>query len=213
MRRILFFILLTTVTKLLSAQAGYSVHYQHDNRIAPVTFNGEKNIIKGPVDRLVFRDSLSLCYRLADGYDPYKKKQVFGEKSIHHAILYNAVQDVYFSEVAWPANKPKLLIRDTLKNESWTFLPENKEILGQLCSAALRVNERGDSTLVWYSKNISAPFGPFFYMGFPGLVMEVSDQSNGWHLLATKLVPGDFIVRMPEDATIVDAKDFRKTKR
>lgn len=213
MLRFLFFALFTLGAKLLPAQEGYSVLYQHDNRIAPVTFNGEKRIIKGPVDRLVFRDSLSLCYRLADGVDPYKKKKVFGEKLIHHAIRYMAGQNVYYSEVAWPASKSKVLIRDTLKNENWTFLSENKLILGQLCSAALRVNERGDSTLVWYSSSIKQPFGPFLYMGFPGLVLEVSDQSNGWHLVATKLVPGDFIVRMPGEATIVEAKDFGKTKR
>lgn len=195
------------------AQEGYSVHYQHDNRIAPVTINGENKIIKGAVERLIFRDSLSLSYRLADGYDPYKKKNVIGEKMVHHAILYNAKQEVYYSEVAWPANKPKLLIRDSLKNETWTFLPDTKAILGHLCASALRINERGDSTLVWYSKTLSQSFGPFLYMGFPGLVLEVFDQSRGWHLVATKLVPGDFVVRMPAEATIVEAKDFGKTKR
>jgi GLPGLI family protein len=212
MRSVFSFILIFyTVTGL--AQHGYSVTYRYDDRYFPITFDGQKRSLPALKDRLIFNDSLSFCYRIPDGGDPLRKKTIVGEKLVHHALIYNARTKYYYSEVAWPKGKQEYLISDTLKNENWLFYNDSKEILGFRCRPALRVSEKNDSTLVWFTDSIPKPFGPFMYLGFPGLVLEVYEQQYGTHLIAAKIESGFYQVLMPKEGIIISPEDFRKLKR
>lgn len=207
------FFLLFLYTATCLAQEGYSVIYKSDDRFFPVTFNGERRVMPTIRDRLVFTDSLSFCYRIPDGKDPFKKSTVFGDKMYHHALIYNFTTNQYYSAVAWPKGKQEYLIKDSLKNDNWDFLNATKEILGFHCHSALYINPNKDSTLVWFTDSIPKPAGPYLYIGFPGLVLEVYDQSTARHLIATSVEKINLQITMPKEAIIISPEEFRKLKR
>lgn len=211
----LIFVLLLWVGKNSYCQNGYSVHYSF-------TFFKSVNIpVKGvptdvandfeATDRLVFNDSFSLYYRIVDGKDPLRNKTVF-DKIMHHAMLYSLPDNRLYNEVAWPPGKGKYLVYDTAKNENWVFGDGTKEIAGYTCNQALLVNEKNDSTLVWYTTEIKVPFGPGLFAGFPGLVLEVYNQQGHTHWLAAKIEKGNYSVVMPGKAIICSRKEYIEKK-
>ena len=93
------------------------------------------------------------------------------------------------------------------------FLNDIKEILGYRCRSVLHVNEKNDSTLIWFTDSIPKPAGPLDYFGFPGLVLEVFDQVRGWHILAGKVERGAFGVTMPKGTMIIPREDYVSPKK
>lgn len=212
MIRLAIFLLQFLLTATCFAQDGYSVVYKYDERLSTITINGGRRTLPGLSDRLVFNDSLSLWYRIPQGNDPRRKNKNFGNKLIHHAILYNFNTNLYYHEVAWPKGK-EFLIRDSVRNQNWLFLNDIKEILGYRCRSVLHVNEKNDSTLIWFTDSIPKPAGPLDYFGFPGLVLEVFDQVRGWHILAGKVERGAFGVTMPKGTMIIPREDYVSPKK
>jgi len=103
------------------SQNGYSVTYHSvEDKYLPITLNGEKRLLPRITERLVFDDSMSFCYRIMPTIkDPLKKANIFGEKLVHHALIYNLSTHLSYSEVAWPKGKKKYLITGELKKEKW----------------------------------------------------------------------------------------------
>ncbi len=208
----LIFVLFLLVCNNSYSQNGYSIHYSF-TFFKPVLNITVQGVIKDvpndfvATDRLVFNDSFSFYYRIIDGKDPLRKKIVF-DKVMHHAVLYSRPDSRLYDEVAWPPGKGKYLVYDTAKNENWIFGDDTKEISGYTCNQALLVNERNDSTLVWYTTEIKVPFGPGLYAGFPGLVLEVYDQKGHTHWLAAKIEKGNYNVVIPEKAIICSRKEY-----
>lgn len=192
-------------------QQGYSVSYTYDPNYFPITFNGEKRQLPAAADRLVFNDSLSFWYRLGNGSP--KKNGVYGKKPYHHGIFSIRIPGLLYHVVAWPKNKPVLLIADTVRTEKWVYGNDIKMILGYRCRQALSVNEKNDSTLVWFTGEIPFPYGPAGYLGVPGLVLEVYDQQFGRHLFATKLEEGEFKVALPDGSTIISRAEYVSPKK
>lgn len=189
------------------AQGGYAVIYKREDIYFPIKINGEKRKVPLNDNLLVFSGSLSLYYYVAGG-NPLKKRKVFGEKLIHHALLYNKTSDTVYSEVNWPRKKDKYLIADTSAKFNWIFPDDMKLVLGYKCKPALMVNEKNDSTLVWFTPEIPEPFGPAGYIGLPGLVLEVYDQRSNLHLFADRLVKDFFTVVFPSEGKIVTKKEY-----
>jgi GLPGLI family protein len=72
------------------------------------------------------------------------------------------------------------LIEKKLDVSDWKLINEEKLIGGYICYKAVRTyvyeSRKGSSSLeqvVWYSPQISLPFGPAEFCGFPGLVLSV----------------------------------------
>ncbi len=215
MMRIYFFIASIVHFTFVSAQ-GYRITYERDNAMKPLMVQGKPMIFSNFKERLVFRDTLSFCYGIKDDADQMKKKDtLYGEKLIHHGIIYNSNSRVYFSEVAWPAGAKKYLIFGKPAEDIWTFGTETKTILGYECRSALHVDKNNDSVLVWFTPSIPNPFGPNMYFGFSGLVLEVFDQrgGRGLHIIATKIESGPYRVVMPAKGELIASEEYRKLRR
>ena len=185
------------------SQQGYKVTYTQEPVVFPKIFGAEVRTPVPPKQRLVFSDSLSFAYSLS-GTNPVTNKNVYGAKLIHHGTFYNTNSGfIYRMSNGPPGKKDQYLIWDTIGAENWNFVGESKKILGYNCIAALYVNSKNDSTLVWYTTEIPRPFGPFSYVGFPGLVMEVSDQRNRLQIKATKIDKDEVIVLMPQKIKLI----------
>lgn len=206
MRSFLTFLIVCLASGIYS-QSGYAVIYKRDDIYFPMTINGEKRVVPVNDNLLVFSDTLSI-YHFIEGGNPLKKKKVFGEKLIHHALLYNKNSDSIYSEVNWPSLKNKYLIADTLVKYDWRFSSDTKQILGYTCKSALIITEKNDSVLIWFAPEIKEPFGPANYMGLPGLVLEVYDQRSNLHLFAHKLVRDNFIVVFPSEGEIISKEKY-----
>jgi len=212
--RWLFFLLSLVHALACYAQDGYSVMYSYDKSYMPQTDSNSGMRRPDRKDRLICSDTLSFWYSLPDnGKDPFRNNMIFGEKLVHHALLFNSNSGFYFSEVAWPKGTTRYLIQDTISNENWFFGNESKEILGYRCRPALRVTGNNDSTLVWFTDSIPIPAGPFIYFGFPGLVLEVYDQVRSRHLIATAIVRGHYQVVMPKEGLIISSGEFNKRRQ
>ncbi len=156
--------------------------------------------------RLVFNDSLSYFYFFASGttHDPLRKTKIYGKKIEHHALHYNITTDTLGSVVDYNVKKPYLIVSKRNSEKDWQLLPDRKEILGHVCGAALSVSKKGDSSLAFYALDIPFAYGPSYYLGLPGLVLEYFDQSNNMHFQAKKSEEGPFNIVWPSQLERVD---------
>ena len=156
--------------------------------------------------RLVFNDSLSYFYFFASGttHDPLRKTKIYGKKIEHHALHYNITTDTLGSVVDYNVKKPYLIVSKRNSEKDWQLLPDRKKILGHVCGAALSVSKKGDSSLAFYALDIPFAYGPSYYLGLPGLVLEYFDQSNNMHFQAKKLEEGPFNIVWPSQLERVD---------
>lgn len=200
------------VASICLGQDEYSVIYNFDDQVLPFTINGREKIISGRKVRLVFNDTLSCSYRFTHNNDPLKKKNIFATRFKHHHIFYNFISRFSFDYVNYSGRK-NFFIRDTLKKEDWSFYNVTKEILGFRCRPALQVNANNDSTLIWFTDLIPKPAGPLTYFGFSGLVLEVIDQTRGYHIIATSIQQGKYDVMMPKETKIVLREEYKNPKQ
>lgn len=157
--------------------------------------------------KIVFTDSLCFSYYIP-GSDPLKKATLYGEKLMHHAMLYNKNSNMVYSEVNWPSKKDKYLVADTSKKFNWIFWDDMKLVLGYKCKPALTINEKNDSTLVWFTPEIPEPYGPAGFYGLPGLILEVYDQRWNMNYFAEHIEKGFFSVVFPTEGKIISIKDY-----
>ncbi|MBS1572191.1 MAG: GLPGLI family protein [Bacteroidetes bacterium] len=69
----------------------------------------------------------------------------------------------------------------------WKIIPQQyKEILGYTCEKA-ESNFRGKKWIVWYTKNIPSPFGPWKLRGLPGLILEATDEDGYYTFTAVQI--------------------------
>ena len=97
-----FIILLLTIALQGIAQQGYQVIYKRGDMYSSITFNGERKRLPSMGHKIVFADSLCFSYYIT-GSDPLKKAKLYGEKLMHHAMLYNKNSNMVYSEVNWPS--------------------------------------------------------------------------------------------------------------
>ncbi len=94
--------------------------------------------------------------------------------------------------------------------KKWDFFTNEKIILGYKCQAALSVNDKNDSTLVWFTNDLNYSNGFLFYYGVPGVVLEAYNQSfkNTAHFLAVKIEETEIELLRPTVGKIISQKDF-----
>lgn len=159
--------------------------------------------------KLIFNDSASLYYFVPlDSRDKNRKKTVLGDKLIHHALFYSKNNDELLNEVAWPKENYFIVI-DSPKTYNWVFNGNTKKVCGYDCNLAFSVDKKNDTTLVWYSTQVGKLFGPNYYFGLPGVVLEVFDQKNAIHLSAIKIENKNITLLKPDETiTRYQLKDY-----
>ena len=184
--KILLLIISFGVMTYVSAQKTYSIYYSQVTEIADFTLQGQKLTHK--IDaRLIFNDSISFFYFIAPNKkDKLKEKKIIGDKLVHHGLVYNRNNDELLSEVAWP-KKNYYLLKTEQPVFDWTFTKETKSLLGYKCNQAIWPNATGDTLFVWYTNEINNIFGPMYYFGLPGVVLEVHGHKKN-SLLTVKSI-------------------------
>ena len=83
-------------------------------------------------------------------------------------------------------NGDKEMLTYDFKKISWTLLSEHKKILGYNCNKAEGFISDVKYT-VWYSPEISLPYGPLKINGLKGVILEITDDMKSLELKATKI--------------------------
>lgn len=194
----------------LKAQKVYSIEFSQFVQ-SNITINGQHYQIEMK-SRLVYNDTMSFYYLIPQGKkDKLKKEKILGDKLIHHGMIYNRNTDELLLEVAWPKDKYFIIV-DSSKPFNWSFKKDSKRILGYNCSLAFTVNEKNDSTLVWYASALGSLYGPSAFCGLPGIVLEVYEQQFGRHFLATKIETATVTLMLPVNVKKIPIEIYRKEK-
>lgn len=177
MRRVIVSFVFIIVSMLASAQLTYSIYYEHFKNVQYSQGNYVTALTNN--SRLVFNDSISLFYFFSkDLKDNFRKRKTIGSELMHHAVFYDSKNFKLYDEVSWPKRKEHLMERK-LPYYNWVFTGETKQILNYNCSKAVSSAQDGqDSLSVWYTSEIKRGFGPVYYFGLPGVVLEVNNYNT-----------------------------------
>ena len=99
---------------------------------------------------------------------------------------------------------------DTTEFKNWSLLSGAKSILGYTCKAALNINEKNDSTLVWFTNELKYKNGFLFYYGVPGIVLESYAQGNNStvHWCAETIEETAIQLLRPKEGSIISKNEF-----
>lgn len=163
--------------------------------------------------RLVYNDSLSFFYFIPtrEKKDKLAKLTVLGDKLIHHGVMYDKQKNEMLEEVTFPENSYFVLV-DSPKRYNWVFTQQSKSILGYACKLAYTIDENKDTIKVWYTGGIGTDFGPIYYWGLPGIVLEALDQRFYSRIVAEKIELTSLTLMLPQNVERVPAEKYRYQK-
>lgn len=116
-------------------------------------------------------------------------------------------------------NYENYLINKSIDISTWKLTSNTKKIGNYLCYEAVRTikitNSKGKlidrKQQVWYSSQIPVPFGPKEFVGFPGLVLQVTDGKTTF--VATKITlntPKKIVIKPPTKGNKVTEQEMKK---
>jgi len=79
------------------------------------------------------------------------------------------------------------LINDNTLVIDWELTSDKKEIQGLICSKAT-TTFRGRNWTVWYCPQIPVVYGPWKFYGLPGLMMELTEDTNRFAFVLTEII-------------------------
>lgn len=216
---LLFF---SSIISLSSFSQNLRIEYKYEHVgekfILPFSANGVSQTynVELPKLRMFINDTIAQIHYFKNGYDPVKRKtKEIGDKLIHHGYFYDFKNRKYYSQCNLDKTLKYLVPIDTTEFKSWNFFPDQKAILGYKCKVAISVNDKNDSTLVWFTNELQCNNGFLFYYGIPGLVLEAYRQYENMtvHYLAVKIEETDIELLRPEEGNIISRKDFESVMK
>ena len=135
-----------------------------------------KSILKKSIERkfeLVFNDSISLFAEKIE-LDNKSPESLIG-KSSNDKLFINIKRLEYNNQIEFYGKM--FLIKDKLVLDNWILNKENsKKILNFNCYKATClkiINNKSCEIEAWYTDEIPHSFGPDFYCGLPGIILEL----------------------------------------
>ncbi|HLT49681.1 MAG TPA: GLPGLI family protein [Aequorivita sp.] len=114
------------------------------------------------------------------------KNTEIGRKNNTPRYFYNNKSNFYFKDVFF--DEAMVVIEDQ-HTWDWKIDNETKKI-GLFTAQKATVNFRGRDYVAWFTSEIPVPFGPWKFKGLPGLILEVYDTNNIFHISATQVKVG-----------------------
>lgn len=108
----------------------------------------------------------------------------FDKKNISY---YVEKSDNIFYYMGYKTPKIKKITIDNFPPIKWQIEKESKNILNFQCTKATG-NFRGRNYTVWFTSEISAPYGPWKLGGLPGLILEAEDDGKMFKYTARRIV-------------------------
>lgn len=106
----------------------------------------------------------------------------------------------------------EFLISDTIHTFSWKLSAgEQKDILGYTCMKAI-YKDSTENLIVYFTPQISVPFGPEKYGELPGMILEIQSAKN--HYIATSIDTNklETPITKPSKGEAIERKKFNKLR-
>lgn len=123
-------------------------------------------------------------------------------KNLTLDFFYNTKKEMFFREIYF--NKPLLVKEDGF---DWNWKLHNKtRLIGKFNCQKATITFRGRNYTAWFANEIPVPFGPWKFQGLSGLILEVYDEDNVFHIVATNIE----IKKEKKCAIYIDENNFDK---
>ena len=189
----------------------------NEKRAMPFTFNidsiydyPEKIVIK-----LLFNDSIgfsAICDKNKTAIDMYEK---VGKKRIQsHTSFTISRNNIFYNVRYWPQHvKKDFFVLDTLSQKKWQHDSSNGySLFNYSCSVAYSVSAEGDTTFVYYTKELPGKFGPLYLKGAPGIILGTFEQWGSRSFIATNIEKINYEMKLPGDKIVLTRKEYENRK-
>ena len=130
------------------------------------------------------------------------KKTKIDEKPIFTVSVSGTNDFIYYKQEINKLNytyellKIPYFIDDTTLLMNWELSPDKKEIQGLICNKATAMF-RGRKWTAWYCADIPIVYGPWKFYGLPGLMVEITEDTNRFAFVLTEIIE-DTKITLPE---------------
>jgi len=97
------------------------------------------------------------------------------------------------------------------KRLNWELTKENRKIGKYNCYKAIALNEGERSNIVaWYTMDIPLSFGPKYYNGLPGLILEINTKQVSFKAINIKLSEKKINIEKPTKGIKITYEEYMK---
>ncbi len=109
-----------------------------------------------------------------------------GRKNLTPRYYFFDNSDFYFRDIFLDE---EMVVIEEPNDWNWEIHNETKKI-GQFTTSKATIKFRGRDYTAWFTEEIPVPYGPWKFRGLPGLILEVYDTENVFHITTTKVKVG-----------------------
>ena len=164
-----------------------------------------KQYEKGLISVVAIRDSVSYQYFK---FPEIRVKSPLGKKFIPHSTYKNVHADKLLSQ-SHLFSRVKCLIVEPLPKMEWKIENIADTILNFLCNRAT-TEYNGKTYIAWFTTDIPIPFGPDYFGGLPGLILEIGNSET--ITSAVKILPQAALIVEPEVGKKMSVIEFERLK-
>lgn len=167
---------------------------------------------RSPRSILVFNDTMAFSFSDIGLSEDGKGNIGYGEDWRPAHVLYAMADGRMFSRNACSTKRKPRLVELNRPSVTWKLLNEEKIISGYKCRKAISENAywyaQPANVTVWYTTQLgsvnvfSTPYGTF-----PGLVLELEDDTKQQHFIVEKIEYGNFKIGFPNNAKVSNKMD------
>lgn len=127
--------------------------------------------------------------RMPDGSLLYPVNTVDSIANKPRFVYYDNKNKVFYNNII--NNDIETILHDKVR-VNWVISDERKEILNFQCQKAIgELPGVAGKYIVWYTKELPLPYGPFKFNGLEGTILELYTADNKIHLIADSMIYGE----------------------
>jgi|GEM_PF-5456712 len=242
MHKSLYILFFTLLTNYISAQNSLTVEYKIKlNEIVSTSSNSKQGNLMASsrkeamkiIPNYLYRLKIDLInkvalferddnFLLADGYSKRAMSMVNNAMSTRGTWLTVIDKDSVFNDVTIAGKS--FYTRKSINEIEWKIYNEQKHILGFTCYKATAVTYKEDSFFgetgktkteyeIWFTPQVNGAFGPSFYQGVPGLVLEVNTKEASMYAVNIKESEEEISLKIPNKKSYTEKETENQVKQ
>lgn len=100
----------------------------------------------------------------------------------------------------------------TLESYDWKLTKEQKQIGDYNCYKAIALNDNSEESnnIAWYTLDIPMSYGPKYFNGLPGLILELNTKQVNFKATKIKLSNREKKIKKPSDGIKITYEEYKK---
>lgn len=143
------------------------------------------------------------------GFDLNKTAKNIGVNGVYYTDLEEG--ESYHQENTWGQD---ITIKHSINELDWEITNETKTIQGYECYKAtvefIPDFGKGEVATAWFTKDLPFQFGPAFYSGLPGVILEVKQGYYTFYADNIKLTKREVKIKKPKMKNIIKYDNFKE---